>query len=323
MKQKTIIVTGIGGVVGQGVLRNISDFDRSIRIIGVNIAEVSAGNYLCDKVIKVPYSYDAEYIPAISKIVKEEKVDLIIPTTDYESFYLAKNESSLGVSVASSPSYVTEFCLDKYKNFKAFKEHNIPFAESFLPSEYRGIFDKVIVKPREGRGSRNIHVNPDAPQAFDDSYLVQKYLEGPEITTSFYVKKNGALHGFITFERELELGNTAKCEVVDKYDDELRLLIQKMIIAFPFRGSCNIQSRITSAGIIPFEINCRISGTNSVRTQFGFKDVQYTVEEYLFGVEPSAPVITKGSALRVILDIIYPEKSLRDISDKNDNFYIH
>ena len=96
-----------------------------------------------------------------------------------------------------------------------------------------------------------------------------------------------------------------------------------MIHHFPFRGSCNVQSRVTSMGIIPFEINCRISGTNSVRSQFGFNDVAYTVQEYLLSQRPAPPKVIKGTALRVILDIIYPEKSLLEITNRKDKFYIH
>jgi carbamoyl-phosphate synthase large subunit len=320
---KKVLVTGIGGVVGQGIIRNIKEYSQNIKVIGVNITAISAGNYLCDNVYEVPFSDQPNYISAIKNIIEKEKIDLVIPSTDYEAFYLAKYKEELSIPVVASPSFVTALCLDKYKNYEAFSKEKIPFAFSILPSSYKNSLIKTLVKPREGRGSRNIFIDPANPNEFDDSYVIQEYLDGLEITTSFYVKKDGNLHGFITFERELEMGNTSKCEVISKYDSELKTLIKKMIKAFPFRGSCNIQCRVTSRGIIPFEINCRISGTNSVRSQFGFKDVQYTLEEYLFNVIPSPIQISLGSALRVIVDIIYPDKKLTDIKNNKDNFYIH
>lgn len=322
MSQKTIMITGIGGVVGQGILRNIAELNLDIPLIGINISAVSAGNYLCDKVYKVPYSYEPGYIDAVKEIVEKENIGLIIPSTDYEAYYLSGAADKLGTVVAASPKEVTEFCLDKYKNYQAFSKYNIPFAKSLLPSEYNNEFVNTIVKPREGRGSRNIFVNPEKPKDFDDSYVVQEFLEGPEITTTFYVKRTGHLHGLITFQRELELGNTAQAEVVFDYDEEMIALILKMIEKYPFRGSCNVQSKVTSKGIIPFEINCRISGTNSLRSQFGFNDVAFTVQENFFNEEPELPNIRKGSALRVILDIIYPDISLNEIKNKNDKFYI-
>jgi carbamoyl-phosphate synthase large subunit len=321
--QKRVLVTGIGGVVGQGILRNIRSMERDIEIIGVNITKVSAGNYLCDRVYEGPYAYDNDYIPTMRQIVTNESIGLVIPSTDYESYYLGEARDSFPCYVACSPANITKFCLDKYLNFKEFKQHDIPFASSFLPSEYNQEFEKIVVKPREGRGSRNIYINPPNPTSFDDSYLIQAYLEGPEITTTVYVNSAGDVHGMITFVRELEQGNTAKCEVVFEYDDELAALVKKILNHYKFSGSFNIQSRVTSNGIIPFEINCRISGTNSVRSQFGFNDVAYTVQEYLLNEKLVVPRITKGSALRVILDIIYPGMQLSDIKNCSDQFYIH
>lgn len=320
---KNVLVTGIGGVVGQGILRNIRSMGRNITIVGVNITRVSAGNYLCDKVIEVPYAYDPQYIPTIQRIVQEESIGLIIPSTDYESYYLGASRELFSCPVACSPAEITKFCLDKFLNWEAFSRHGIPFAKSILPSAYNLEFQKCIVKPREGRGSRNIYVNPPNPQSFDDSYLVQEYLEGPEITTTVYVNRRGQVHGMITFERELELGNTAKCEVIFQHDRELKTLVDKMLQHYKFAGSFNIQSRVTGKGIVPFEINCRISGTNSVRSQFGFNDVAYTVQELLLQEELETPRIVKGAALRVILDIIYPGKQLSDIQNASDEFYIH
>lgn len=322
MSKHSIIVTGIGGVVGQGILRNIIDLKLDIPLIGLNVTSVSSGNYMCDRVYQVPYAYDSGYIKAVKEISEKENARLIIPSTDYEAFYLAEANAELNAVVAASPSEVTGFCLDKYKNYLAFDKYSIPFAKSLLPSAYQKEFKKSIVKPREGRGSRNIYINPDAPEKFDDSYVVQEYLEGPEITTTFYINKAGKLHGLISFQRELELGNTSKAEVIFEYDEEIKKIIEKMVERYPFRGSCNIQSRVTKKGIIPFEINCRISGTNSLRSQFGFNDVGFTIQEYFFNEEPSHPDVKQGSALRVILDIVYPGMKLNEIKDKNDNFYI-
>lgn len=319
---RSILVTGVGGVVGQGILRNIHAMNIHTPIIGTNTQPVSAGNYLCDYLYQVPYAYEENYVTSIEEIVQKHGIGLIIPSTDYESHYLALHRSSFSCKVASSPPEVTGFCLDKYRNFQIFAESGLPFARTFLPSEYGGEFVSTIVKPREGRGSRDVYVNPLSPKDFTDDYVVQEYLVGPELTIAFYVLQTGDLHGFITMERELEQGNTSRCEVVFQYNNAVREIIQQAVLKFPFRGSCNIQARVTSKGIIPFEINCRISGTNSVRAQLGFNDVAYTVEELFFNRQPPLPQVRKGCAIRVIHDLIYPDISLHEVSDCHDDFRI-
>jgi carbamoyl-phosphate synthase large subunit len=96
-----------------------------------------------------------------------------------------------------------------------------------------------------------------------------------------------------------------------------------MIGAFPFRGSVNIQSKVTANGIVPFEINCRLSGTNSIRSQFGFNDVAYTIRELLFNETPEKPIVIEGCAIRVMVDVVYPGMKLNDVKNNRDNFYTY
>ena len=309
-------------MVGQGILRNLRSLDRGIAVHGTDVRRVSAGNHLCDSVHALPYAYDPAYVPAVAALVGELGIDLVIPSTDYETYYLGSHADVIGAAVAASPPETSAMCLDKYRTYEAFHAHGISFADSVLPSAYSPRHPRIIVKPREGRGSRGIHVDPMHPQSFDDSFVIQEYLDGPELTTTFYVTRTGRLHGAITFVRELEAGSTSRCEVTMEHQDAIDQLIAQMLTHFPFRGSCNLQSRVTSAGVIPFEVNCRISGTNSIRSQLGFPDVEYTVDEYLYDREPAAPRVSGGCAIRMTHDIVYPDLTLDAIRDCHDHFRI-
>lgn len=318
MDSKVVLVTGIGGNVGQGIIRNIRETKFPIRIIGCNISEFSAGNHLCDYSYTTPYAYDQEYISRIIEIVVKEKVDLIIPSTDYEVYYLAVNKDDIPCEIAVSSADTAGIYLDKYKTFLHFRLHDIPFSESFLPSNYSGKYENIILKPREGRGSRGISVNPANWKNYSDEYMIQKLHVGKEITTAFYVDKAKRLHGFITLERQLANGATNECRVNFDFDEGLRNILLKLIKNTDIRGSANLQSIVDDEGNIhPFEVNCRISGTNSIRSNFGFEDVKYTLEEYLYKIEPSIPAIKPGVAVRIMMDIIYPNKS--DTSKLNNN----
>jgi carbamoyl-phosphate synthase large subunit len=324
MKKFNVLVTGIGGNVGQGIIRNLRNINNLfINVIGCNVIEISAGNHLCDVVYKTPYAYDNDYIPTILSICEKENIQLILPSTDYEVYYLSLHREKLP-QMPISPSETNIIFLDKYKTWKFFSENAIPFAESFLPSNYKNQFNEFIVKPREGRGSRGIHINPQNLDNFSDEYIIQKLIKGKEITTAFYVTKSKKLHGFITFERELQSGATAFCEVTHQYDDKMLPMIEKMMKSMLIVGSCNIQAIVDgkSGSIIPFEINGRISGTNSIRSQFGFKDIQYMVEEYLLDIQPQDVIISEGCAIRILMDVIYPNKNLKDIKNRNSDHYL-
>ncbi|MDP2385478.1 MAG: ATP-grasp domain-containing protein [Bacteroidota bacterium] len=311
MDKKRILVTGIGGNVGQGILRNIISLNLPIDLFGCNVIKFSPGNYFCKEVFETPFAYEENYIPVIREIVLSQKIDLLIPSTDYEVYYLSKFKAEIPCAIAVSGPVASEIYLDKYKTFLHHKKNNIPFAESVLPSEYKGQFGDVILKPKEGRGSRGLFINPDNINEFpDDKYMVQPLLKGKEITTAFYVNKQHKLHGLITMERSLENGTTSACNVSFDYDGRIVPILNQIIASTDVEGSANLQSIVTDAGIIvPFEVNCRISGTNSIRSNFGFKDVWYTLQENLYQSEPDKPEIITGSAVRILMDIIYKENT--------------
>lgn len=319
---KKILVTGIGGNVAHGVLRNILNLKINALLVGTDVKKVSAGNHLCDKVYQVPPSNCTGYIPSIVKICRKEGIDLIIPTTDSETYYLAKAKEKLPI-LACSDAEVAQTFLNKYKTWVAFKKFNIPFAETKLPSEYKNDFKEIIVKPVEGVGSKGIQINPKDPNSFSNDYIIQKLYKGEEITTAFYATKDKKLLGLITFRRSLYHGTTTVCEVTNKHDPALKKLIKQIVKNFNIKGSCDIQSIVTKDGkVIPFELNCRLSGTNSIRGEFGFTDVKYTIDEYLFNKKPKKPIIKKGSSIKIWVDVIYPNISLKDIKDKSTKHYV-
>lgn len=312
----TVLVTGAGGNVGQGVLRVLRSLqDRPLRLVGTSTEHVSAGNHLCDVYHRVPLAWDPDYLPAMREVCQSDNVDLAIPTTDHETFRLAGAEELPAVAV--SPIGTCETFLDKHLTAERFQEAGIVFARSALAPEYDGEFDEIVVKPRKGRGSRGIRINPQSPSDFSSDFVVQELYRGIEITTAFYVNRDSRLHGFITFERELLHGMTVACTVTHRFDDSLLAIIEAMIANMEIRGSCNLQSIVTeSRGVVPFEVNCRISGTSSIRHHLGFRDVEYTLDEYLLGRRPTPPMIRDGSAMRIFMDVIYPGRDWTEPRDR-------
>ncbi len=320
--RQAILVTGVGGNVGQGVLRILRTLDLPFRLVGTNTSLPCGGTHLCDALHKTPFATAPEFLEFMRDLCQRERVALILPCTDYEAYYLA-DAPGLPPAVTSPPATQRAF-LDKLETWQLCVAAGVPFARSFLPSAYPGGFPATLVKPREGRGSRGIHVDPADPRGFDDSFVVQERIIGPEITVAFYVTRAGRTHGFIALERELGAGATMLCTVTHAWDAVLAPLIATFVAAFGVRGSCNIQAIVRANGeIVPFEVNGRISGTASIRHRLGFRDVEYAVREHLLH-QPLPPVaIQDGTAVRLLMDVIYPGKrpdEVRDASTPHEVF---
>lgn len=322
MEKRTVLVTGIGGNVGQGILRNILSLNLPIRLVGIDVAHFTPGNHLCDATYVVPYSYEASYIATLQTIINKENVDLVIPSTDYEVYYLSENKEKLNAVILASEAKTAKTYLDKYETYLYLFQNNIPFAKSWIPSDYDFSENEIIAKPREGRGSRGILLNPEDPSLLSEDYMIQPLYKGLEITTAIYVNREGKLHGLFTMERTLSNGTTIESKVVFQHDDAMKEIAQKMIALGGLVGSFNIQSIVTNENeIVPFEINCRISGTNSIRHNLGFQDVKYAIQEYLLNEQPDKPTPIEGIATRILMDVVYPH--CKDFNQLNNNGVQH
>jgi len=318
METKTVLVTGIGGNVGQGIVRNIRDSYSNVNIVGVDVARFTAGNHLCNRTYQVPYSFDPSYIPYIQKIIGQESIDIILPSTDYEVYYLSLHKSVIKSMVVVSQVEVAKRYLDKYESYLYHLEKNIPFAKSWLPQDFDYSESNIIAKPRKGRGSRGVLINPKNIKDLSNDYMIQPLLKGKEITSAVYATKSGSLHGTFTMERELSFGTTSRSKTTFQYDEQINSIAQKIIDCGGMVGSFNIQSIVIPDNtVVPFEINCRLSGTSSIRHNLGFKDVKYTLQEYLFDQLPDMPNPMDGMAIRIFMDVIYPHAT--DESELNNN----
>jgi carbamoyl-phosphate synthase large subunit len=307
------MVTGVGGNVGQGILRNIRWRFPDLRIVATDVHAITAGHHFSDAFHQVPYAVADGYFDRIQRICADEDVALILPSTDYEVHVLGRQLAGLP-PVLCSPASTTAACLDKWKTWQALKDTDAGFVETVLPRDYRGEWKEALVKPREGRGSRGVVINPVDPASFDDSFIVQRLLRGREITAAFYVTKTGRMLGPITFMRLLQHGMTERCEVVFDYDEQLRAKMRALAAAMDVRGPVNLQAIVEDDGnVVLFEVNCRYSGTNSIRARLGFEDVKYGIEEYLYGIAPEPGPITGGSAIRIMMDLVYPGVGLAEI----------
>ena len=148
-KRKKILVTGIGGNVGQGIIRNIRKNFPLIHITGINVTSFSAGNHLCDAFYLVPFANSDTYIIALIDICTIEKIALIIPSTDYEVYFLSVNRFRISSAIAVSGGLASELYLDKYLPFSIIR--NIIFHLLPLPCPQNIKGNLLLVLPNHER----------------------------------------------------------------------------------------------------------------------------------------------------------------------------
>lgn len=233
MKQVTVLVTGIGGPIAQGVLKGLKQLDFCY-LIGADRRDVTAGHQFCDETYSIP-SLDSpeEYRRSIQQLVKEHEIDAIFPGLHGEmSLYSKEFIEQLGVPVALPKSEVWEILFSKaaiysYLQQLGITEH-LPFYKAFQTnSELKDLLSSdfvddelVVVKSIDGHGAtgfvilasreRYIQAIENGEKAIiaRDDYLqtnlsnariIMKYLPGQEYSVDLYIHNKNVV---ITIPRE-------------------------------------------------------------------------------------------------------------------------
>jgi len=281
---KTVLITGIGGDIAQGVATIIREQRPDFRLIGVDMHEQHGGALFVDEFAKIPPASAAEYPETVRKLLKEKDVDVIIPLSEQELEVIGPLALELGKNrCITSGERAVAVGLDKLATINALSGFGLPVpwtvtvAEG-VPSEY-----PCILKSRFGSGSRTVFIVKDSEEA---AYLVKRYPDAifqemlepadREVTCAVYRSRDGEVASLLMLRR-LAGGFTSWAKVIE--DEKTSHMCQVIAQGLDLRGSMNVQLRLTDEGPRVFEINPRFSSTVLMRHRVGFRDVMWALDE--------------------------------------------
>lgn len=286
MPKKVVLVTGIGGDIGQSIIKCLNETDYEFELLGCDIDPYAAGRNHVRKFFVVPPAVkEKKYYGFIEKTINEYKIKYIYPSTEQEIIFFDKHKKHFDkndVTIFINNSFAIDTFFDKYKTIQFLKKNKLPYPVTFLIEEYDNQLNfPLIVKPRRGYGSKGvIKINNKEELNFyrgkmHDS-IIQEYIgeEDEEYTTGVFYDTEHVYS--ITFKRRLGFGGVSKIAelVIDKKIDELAEKITRYSKAVVI----NIQTRKTLKGFIALEINPRFSSTVYLRHYFGFQDAKWWLD---------------------------------------------
>lgn len=319
-KAKTILVTGVGGGVGQSVCKSLQG--SGYRVVGADAGREAAGLYAADVARLVPNTSSPDYIDRVLDICREEGVSLIFPGLEPDLFaFSAATERfrEQGITVVVSPPSIITLCDDKLLTAR-FLEKNGFFAPRTVQLEGRALPDlpmPFVMKPKTG-GARSIGVFVvNEREDFDyrarkldpSNYIAQEYLEGDEYTCGS-VNFDGTCFGTIVMRRQLRDGDTYKAFVEE--DPALSEYLTRVAQALRPFGACNFQLRKRGGKPYIFEINARCSGTTGARSLAGFNEPKM-IADYLFEKKTPAYQIKSIAILRYWKELVVEPSRIQDL----------
>ncbi|KOP67321.1 carboxylate--amine ligase [Bacillus sp. FJAT-18019] len=275
------------------------------------------------------YGYEGIYHDLIVADIREEeslyqaivhspyadRLDALIPATDYASHLTAKVAERLGLRGVPYEAALKSRNKDLAR--EAYAEHQVPSArfkkvrtydEAVTAAEEIGY--PVVLKPTNAASSQNVHFisnRIELQRAMDlivefkvtyldfqvrDEYLIEEYLEGPEFSVELFLREGEVIFSAVTEKITsplpyfVEIVHTLPTpSYVDQEQEIVQTAVKALHAIGIMSGPSHVEVKLTSKGARIIEVNGRPGGDNIssdlLVQAFGINIFEATVNSYL------------------------------------------
>lgn len=318
---RTVVVTGLGAIIGQGIVKTLRQSGKAVRIIGIDRNADSIAPHFCDIFYPKPTCKESspDYLAFWQDLLVKESVDLILPGLEIDVFFLnvhRRTLSNVGAKFGLNKSELIELAHDKWLLGLELPKAGLATIPTILSQDWEECVNKLgmppfLMKPRQGSGSRGIIRLSDKldfqywSNKLGNNFMIQKIIgdDNEEFTVGAFGLGNGQSLSPIIFRRRLSsAGNTQYAEVV--MDEDIDQATKRLSQYFKPIGPTNYQFRKDNGILYLLEINPRLSSSTSLRAAFGYNEAEMALDFYLDGIKPKMPEVHKGCGWRYFEDYI-------------------
>lgn len=316
----SIMITGVGAVIGQGIIRSLQEENLNFRLVGIDASPYSVGFRWTDASYTVPRTDDPAWLASIIEICKKENIVLILPGIEQDVKALFRDQKELTKYTDASPLLNSHNALkvgfDKWELYSFAKQHNVKVPLTWLIG-YGNIdlISKVahplLLKPRKGmagKGIQRIEEKDDLEywikHIHANDYILQQYVgnDDDEYTVSIFGFKDGTLSEPFAMKRKLNYGSTFEAETV--YDPNLSEEVYRIARELNVIGPTNFQFRKENNDYFLLDINPRFSSSTSIKSAFGFNEPSMAVKSFILGESQIQLKLKRGRCSRYLADSV-------------------
>ncbi len=324
-KPITILITGVGAIIGYGLINSLKKSKYNCRIIGIDIFHDAVGQKWCDKFIQGVRADSEEFISFINNLISTEKVDLVIPGIEQDLKALIEGFEQLDHSA--------KYSLNNKALYKTFDDKKLTY--KFLEGiadliPYIDYSEKLFEEAKEKFGlpfilkqdisyaSKGVAVINEEKDfdfyidRFGSGCMAQQKLDikDREYTCSLFGLGDGKFINPTCLRRELSQEGATKKALNVKVDATLLETMTKICNKCHFEGPTNLQFIEYEDKYLLLEINGRVSSSTSMRELFGVNEAEMCIDHYLMNIEPETKSQRYGTIMRYIGDAYFDSNTL-------------
>ena len=138
------------------------------RVVVTNMYDDTPGMYAGDVAIKVPASYEPDYLPILLQICRDHDIGMLFSLHDMDVTYLSHHKDAfreIGVIPVIAEAWFADICFDKYQTIQFLQKLGLPYCAACLSLgntktmlQAGELTYPLIVKPRTGFGSIGLSI---------------------------------------------------------------------------------------------------------------------------------------------------------------------
>lgn len=328
MNKINVLITGSGSIYGVAIIQSLLKSKLNVRLVASDTQPHAYGLHLAHRSYIVPPVKEEQlYLNKLIEILKTEKIHAIFIGSAQEipfySHYKTWIESETGCKVFTNSEKVFAICNDKWDTINFLKKQNFPYPKTIRYPEDKEqihLFIKdvgfpLIIKPRRGKGSEDIHVIHDISSlrhvlSHKKDMILQQYLpdDQEEFTVGVCSGADGNVLSSIALKRQLQDGMTIVA-TSDNYKD-ISDYCKKVASTLKPYGPCNFQLRLWKEKPYIFEINPRFSSSTGMRTLLGVNEPEILLQGELLQEKIPELKIQRASVIRQYTDYLVPTEQI-------------
>lgn len=323
MRKYNILVTGVGAIIGYGVITSLRKSKYDINIVGMDIYDDAVGQVWCDKFIQAILAASDDYIPFLKKCIDDNDIDLVFFGTEQEIAKCYSCKDELGdyyKKLVINEDRLLDLSEDKWETMKFLKDNGLVSIPSSITADFETAEKEfglpLLMKPRKSYASKGIE-KVSTKEEFDswkaeysDQFMVQKLIgdDNSEFTVAVFGFGDGTCVAPIVLRRKLSKAGATDKAIVEVLP-ELEKSVYDLVSVLKPIGPTNFQYRYDDGNYYLLEINPRISSSTSIRQAFGYNESEMCISYFLENTKPNNPSIRLGKATRYITEAVEYEDS--------------
>ncbi|QCR20749.1 biotin carboxylase [Agrococcus sp. SGAir0287] len=307
-----VLVTGAGGPAGVAAIRSLLRRD-DVDVVAADMDGWASGLYLVDADARrlVPAGAAEGFVPALAALVDADRIDVVALTVDAELRAVRGRRDEVAATFLGVDDAALDVCLDKWHLAQACADTGRAPETALLDDAGvgRDWAFPVVVKPREGAGSRGVEivatraVLESMPR--DEGRIVQAHLPGDEFSVDVLVGPSGPVVAVPRLRARVDSGVAVAGRTVR--DPDLEDAAIACARAAGIVGVANVQLRRDAVGrAMLLEINPRFSGGLPLVIAAGADLPSLALDLALGRPLPERVDVKEVASVRYLEDVVVP-----------------